>query len=66
MTKQLAKVLFILFLKVNTVGCRKIMEFANQSLPAEEQPFHYRILYLCNDLHRSRYFAKELLKLKCL
>lgn len=42
-----------------------IMEFANQSLPAEEQPFHYRILYLCNDLHRAGILQKELLKLKC-
>lgn len=42
-----------------------IMEFANQSLSAEERPFHYRILYLCSDLQRASLLQKELLKLKC-
>lgn len=42
-----------------------IMEFANQSLPAEERPFHYRLLYLCTDFQRATLLRKELLKLKC-
>lgn len=41
-----------------------IMEFANQSLPAEERLFNHRILYLCSDIHRGILLQKELLKQK--